>query len=84
LGYFTTVLIGFGTRIILGHSGRTPHADGYATLLFGVIQVMVIMRILAGVMGGMGYMHLILTSAGLWVLVFVLWSKRYMPMLFEK
>jgi len=45
---------------------------------------MVIMRILAGVMGGMGYMHLILTSAGLWVLVFALWSKRYMPMLFEK
>lgn len=84
LGYFTTVLIGFGTRIILGHSGRTPNADGYATLLFGVIQVMVIMRILAGVMGGMGYLHLILTSAGLWVLVFALWSKRYMPMLFEK
>jgi len=84
LGYFTTVLIGFGTRIILGHSGRTPNADGYATLLFGLIQVMVIMRILAGAMGGMGYMHFILTSAGLWVLVFALWSKRYMPMLFEK
>lgn len=84
LGYFTTVLIGFGTRIILGHSGRTPNADGYATLLFGLIQVMVFMRILAGFMGGMGYMHFILTSAGLWVLVFALWSKRYIHMLFEK
>lgn len=84
LGYFTTVLIGFGTRIILGHSGRTPRADGYATALFVLIQVMVLMRLIAGVLGGVGYLHLIVTSAGLWVLVFALWSKRYLHMLFEK
>ena len=84
LGYFTTILIGFGTRIILGHAGRTPNADGYATALFIFIQAMVLMRLLAGFLGGVGYLHLILTSAGLWMVVFALWSKRYIHMLFEK
>jgi len=84
LGYFTTVFIGFGTRIILGHSGRTPSADGYATALFVLIQLMVLTRLLAGFLGGVGYVHLIVTSAGLWIVIFGLWSKRYIHMLFEK
>ena len=84
LGYFTTVLIGFGTRVILGHSGRTPKADAYAITLFGLIQVMTLLRILAGMFPQMGYLHAILTVAGLWVVIFGLWSKRYIHILFEK
>ena len=84
IGYFTTVLIGFGTRVILGHSGRTPKADAYATALFGTIQLLVILRIMAGVMPGTAYIHLILTSAVLWLIIFGLWSKKYIHILFEK
>lgn len=84
LGYFTTVLVGFGTRVILGHSGRTPKADAYAITLFGLIQAMTLVRILAGIFPDMGYMHAILTATALWILIFGLWAKRYMKILCEK
>ena len=84
LGYFTTILIGFGTRIILGHAGRTPKADGYATLLFGLIQVMTLMRLFAGIFPEFGYLHAILTVIALWIIIFGMWSKRYIHILFEK
>jgi len=84
LGYFTTILVGFGTRIVLGHSGRTPKADAYAQILFGLIQVMTFMRVFAGIFPQYGYFHAILTAAGLWIVIFGLWSKRYLSILFEK
>ncbi len=84
LGYFTTILIGFGTRIVLGHSGRTPKADLYAQILFGLIQLMTLMRIFSGIFPQFGYVHALLTAAGLWIVVFALWSKRYLHILFEK
>ena len=84
LGYFTTVLIGFGTRVILGHSGRIPKADAYAIFLFGLIQLMTLLRILAGLFPAYGYFHAILSVAGLWLIIFGLWAKRYIAILFEK
>ncbi|NCD12009.1 MAG: NnrS family protein [Epsilonproteobacteria bacterium] len=84
LGYFTTVLIGFGTRVILGHSGRTPKADAYAVTLFGLIQLMTLIRIVAGIFPQYGYVHAVLSVAGLWVIIFGLWAKRYIAILFEK
>ncbi|WP_226372178.1 NnrS family protein [Sulfurospirillum diekertiae] len=84
LGYFTTVLVGFGTRVILGHSGRTPKADMYAVTLFGLIQAMALIRIIAGIFPQFGYLHAVLTVAVLWIVIFGLWSKRYIGILFEK
>jgi len=84
LGYFTTVLIGFGTRVILGHSGRTPKADAYAVTLIGLIQAMALIRIIAGIFPQFGYLHAVLTVAVLWIIIFGLWSKRYIHILFEK
>jgi len=84
LGYFTTVLVGFGTRVILGHSGRTPKADAYAVTLFGLIQAMALIRIIAGIFPEFGYLHAVLTVAVLWIVIFGLWSKRYIHILFEK
>ena len=84
LGYFTTVLIGFGTRVILGHSGRTPKADAYAVTLFGLIQAMALIRVIAGIFPQIGYLHAVLTVAVLWIVIFGLWSKRYIHILFEK
>ena len=84
LGYFTTVLVGFGTRVILGHSGRTPKADAYAIMLFGLIQIMTLVRIIAGIFPHIGYLHAILSVSVLWVIIFGLWSKRYIAILFEK
>ena len=84
LGYFTTVLIGFGTRVILGHSGRTPKADAYTVALFGLIQLMTLMRIVAGVFPQLGYIHAIMTASALWLIIFAIWCKKYIHILFEK
>jgi uncharacterized protein involved in response to NO len=84
IGYFTTMLVGFGTRVILGHSGRIPKADRYALILIFLIQFMTVMRIFAGIFPQWGYLHAIVTAGFLWILVFSLWSKRYLLILFEK
>jgi len=86
IGYFTTIAVGFGSRIILGHSGRKPKADGYTVGLFMLVQIVVIARVLSGFslnFNAAWYIDLILLSAGLWVLLFLLWSLRYVKMLFE-
>jgi uncharacterized protein involved in response to NO len=84
LGYFTTVLIGFGTRVLMGHSGRKPTADRYTTMLFILIQFMTIFRVSADIVGGMGYLHLLIASAILWIITFAWWSGRFGKILFEK
>ncbi len=86
IGYFTTLAVGFGSRIILGHSGRRPAADRYTVGLFMLVQLLVVIRALGGLSLGLEaawYLDLILLSAGLWIALFLLWSLRYLKLLFE-
>lgn len=83
LGYFTTILIGFGTRVLLGHSGREPKADKYTVMLFMLIQLMVIVRILADIFP-IFYIEFIVAAAFLWISAFGWWSARFGKILFEK
>ncbi len=83
IGYFTTILIGFGTRVVLGHSGRTPTADKLTVIMFWTIQAIVIVRIFAGVSlnGNFDYVFWIVTSAGLLTLGLIIWSLKYLGIL---
>ncbi len=86
IGYFTTIAVGFGSRIILGHSGRKPKADRYAVGLFMLVQLIVVVRVLSGLslnLDATWYVNLILASAALWIALFLLWSLRYVKMLCE-
>ncbi len=86
IGYFTTIAVGFGSRIILGHSGRKPKADAYTVGLFMLVQLVVVVRVLSGLslnFNAAWYVNLILLSAGLWVALFLLWSLRYVKILCE-
>ncbi len=86
IGYFTTLLIGFGTRIILGHAGQKPAADRYAITLFWLVQIVVLVRLAAGVMLNSEmplYREMITTSALLWLGLFLLWSTRYIKLLLK-
>jgi len=86
IGYFTTIAVGFGSRIILGHSGRKPKADRYTIGLFLLVQLVVLVRVLSGLSLNFApgwYVTLILISAGLWIALFLLWSLRYVKMLCE-
>lgn len=85
IGYFATILIGFGTRVVLGHSGRTPNADKPTIIMFWIIQLIVIVRIFAGMSlnGNFDYVFWIVVSASLLALGLVFWSFKYLGILIK-
>jgi len=83
IGFLTTILIGFGTRVTLGHSGQPPHADKLTIGLFWFIQAVVILRALfsVNVAFGWGLNFLFDISFTAWLVLFLLWSGRYAKVL---
>jgi len=83
LGFFLTILIGFGTRVTLGHSGNTMHADRLTTILFYWTQVVVFVRILTSLSVAMNWNFVIFfdLSITVWVVLFTLWACRFFAVL---
>jgi uncharacterized protein involved in response to NO len=79
IGFLTTVLIGFGTRVTLGHSGQPPHGDALATKIFIFIQFVVLARALfsINIAFGWGLNFLFDISFSLWLVLFMVWGGRY-------
>jgi uncharacterized protein involved in response to NO len=79
IGFLTTVLIGFGTRVTLGHSGQPPHGDALATKIFIFIQFVVLARALfsINIAFGWGLNFLFDISFSLWLVLFMVWGARY-------
>ncbi|ADR35259.1 NnrS family protein (plasmid) [Sulfuricurvum kujiense DSM 16994] len=79
LGFLTTVLIGFGTRVTLGHSGQPPYADKLTIALFWWTQIIVLARLVLSIDTALGASHgwlFDIASTG-WILLFIAWSIRY-------
>lgn len=82
LGFVTTLLIGFGSRVSLGHAipAQPITADKMTIALFVFTQVLVLVRILASILSlsssaaFMGFLHL---SATLWIILFIAWTFKY-------
>lgn len=85
LGYFVTVLIGFGTRVVLGHSNRTPHADKIAIFIFIFVQAVALVRIFASfsINTTLDYVFLLNLSAFMLILGLLIWSSRYLAILIK-
>lgn len=85
LGYFTTMLIGFGTRVVLGHSGRTPTADKTAIAMFIFLQLIVLVRLFASVASNFNfdYIFWINHSALLLIVALLAWSVKYLWILIK-
>ena len=85
LGFVFTILIGFGTRVTLGHSGNMMQADRYTTFLFYWTQVVVGMRILTSLVTALGWNFMILfdITATVWIVMFVAWALRFFKVLIE-
>ncbi|MFA5215475.1 NnrS family protein [Sulfuricurvum sp.] len=79
LGFLTTVLIGFGTRVTLGHSGQPPHADALAISLFWWTQVVLLSRIALSVDTAFGSTHpwIFDIASATWIVLFIVWGWRY-------
>ena len=85
LGYFLTVLIGFGTRVILGHSGTTPHASNFAIFIFIVVQFIALLRIFSSFSFnfGLNYVFFINLTAILLIIGLLVWSSKYITILLK-
>ena len=83
LGFFLTVLIGFGTRVTLGHSGNMMHADKLTTILFYWTQIVVVTRIFTSfaVANNWDFIVFFDLSITVWVVLFALWGNRFFPVL---
>ena len=85
LGYFLTVLIGFGTRVILGHSGTTPHASNFAIFIFIVVQFIALLRIFSSFSFNfvLNYVFFINLTAILLIIGLLVWSSKYITILLK-
>jgi uncharacterized protein involved in response to NO len=85
IGFVTTMLVGFGTRVALGHSGQPLHADRFTTGIFWFVQAVVALRALYSIQTAavweMGWLFDLSFTA--WVLLFLLWGWRYAPVLYS-
>ena len=79
LGFFLTMLIGFGTRVTLGHSGNMMKADRYITYLFYWTQVVVILRIITSLTDN--FLLFFELSIAAWLILFLAWGFRFFKVL---
>jgi len=85
IGYFVTILLGFGTRVVLGHSGQTPHANKFTISIFVAIQFIVFLRIFASISlnFNLDYLFYINISALFLIAGLIIWSLKYLKILLK-
>ena len=83
LGFLLTILIGFGTRVTIGHSGNLMEIDKLTTILFYWTQIVVVMRILTSIAVANGWNFFVFfdLSITVWFVLFGFWAKRFFPVL---
>jgi uncharacterized protein involved in response to NO len=79
-GAFGTMTLAVMTRATLGHTGRTLHADGATTMLYGLVTLAGVLRVVAA-WPGLWMMALLEVAAAAWVAAFALFVAHYGPML---
>jgi uncharacterized protein involved in response to NO len=79
VGFGLTLLIGFGTRVILGHSGQKIETDKIANMIFVATQFVIIFRIFVSIASFFvsNLTPLIHTNLFLLALIFVIWGMKY-------
>lgn len=83
LGFLLTVLIGFGTRVTLGHSGNMMRLNQATIYLFYFTQVVVLFRILTSLISSFGFDFMISFDISITALLvlFVSWASIYFKVL---
>jgi uncharacterized protein involved in response to NO len=79
-GAFGTMILSVMTRATLGHTGRTLHADGATTAVYGLVTLAGVLRV-AAAWPGSWTMVLLEAAAAAWVAAFALFVAHYGPML---
>ena len=76
---------GFGTRVVLGHSGRKIETKFFALFIFISVQILALVRIFASICVNFGfnYIFFIELSAILLILALIIWAFKYVAILLE-
>jgi len=82
VGFMTTLLIGFGSRVIKGHAipAQNIQADKITKYLFVFTQIVLIARILTSISfiaQSMFFTYILNISAIFWIILFVIWGFKY-------
>jgi uncharacterized protein involved in response to NO len=85
LGFVFTILIGFGTRVTIGHSNNIMQATMWEKVLFNWTQVVVVMRLITSMAAAWGWNFMVLfdISVTVWLLMFILWAVRFFAVLIQ-
>lgn len=78
IGFFATMLLGFVTRVTLGHSGRPLVAGRLAWTLYWLVHGIALARVTADIVPGWQQPMYLLASAGALV-AFLVWGTRFVP-----
>jgi len=80
-----TLLTGFGTRVILGHSGNQIVANRFTVIIFIALQFIVLLRLFSSICSnfGLDYIFFLNLTAILLVLVLLVWSSKYITILLK-
>ncbi len=83
LGFILTILIGFGTRVTLGHSGNQLIADEWTKILFYWTQVVVITRIITSLIFAFHWNFLFWfdMTITVWIVLFGIWAFKFFKVL---
>ncbi len=83
LGFLNTILIGFATRITLGHSSQPPRANRFTVGLFVLTQVVLAVRVIYSLSSGFSIdaAWTFDLSITLWLCLFIAWGAYYGPVL---
>lgn len=77
MGFCTTMMVGFVTRVSLGHSGRPLQAGNVHWLLYLGLHAVAALRVVAALTGAAPW--LLHATAALWLLLIVIWATRMLP-----
>lgn len=80
-GAVTSMMLAMMMRSTLGHTGRALAASGIDMAVFLLVQVAALLRVFAPIAGD--YRTMLMTAGIAWVLAFVLFCVRYLPMLMK-
>lgn len=84
LGFIFTVLIGFGTRVTLGHSGNAMSVNKLTKFIFIWTQIVVLLRIVTSIVAtsqNMNFMVFFDISVTVWLIAFIVWIYQFASVL---
>lgn len=76
VGFIGTMMIGFASRVALGHSNNKIEADRITIVLFGLLELVVAVRLM-----GVFEPSFAITAGFLWSAIFAAWFFRYFPLI---